>query len=305
MTTSSEVFISTDLVGMDKGLHTISIFENWQASYDNEPLGLTPSAALCLSALLSLRDRLTTTVDRDEAILQIHNEANARGMQATEFYVRDSLQHHDRIRRSSESLLLRKTSRLYPYLYSLGNIGAKRILFCSNVQVIDGGMKAIETLYPDDENLEQREQLFKEFLKEYRHRETNHEIGRTTKQTSERLSEQTLEIPDTKEAVKKEKPKKVKYVHESSVQEQKDYVAEVRSGYTPFKEYAEVALDYMYGIQIGENTSEGELLELLKDAGYNPFKSDVDVMILEFCKKGIFKKTKLNGTEKIVYVRFN
>ena len=325
MDLAKEIFISTDLVGLDSGLHNISVFEDWQATYDSEPLGLTPIDALCLSALMSLQGILTTTEVRDEKILQLHEEAAERGMDLTEFYAKSSLQYHDRVRRSEEHTILKENSRLYPYIYSLGIIGAKRLLFCSNVQVIDSGLQAIENLFPDADDEEQQLQgkLLKEFLKEYRRRESSGRIeqennaafisakiiNRVREQKPEHITKQTTQqTTKLPKPIKKTKPNRDNYTPVSDKREQKDYIAEVRGKYSPIAEYLNLAKAYIYNKPIGDKISKNDLEKLVRDQGYIPNLADIDVLLLEFSKGGVIKKTfdmQENSQSAIVFVRFN
>ena len=318
---SKEIFVTTDLVGIGGQLSTLSVYEDWRVTYEEpsriDTIDIPAESALCLSAIMSLCDKLTSVSDRDEEMERLRIKSLERGMNPTTFFTVDTDIIHDRKRRSAESLLTKKNFVVYPNLFVIGFIGAKKLFLCRNVQFVYNGLDIINHAYLDEEQEALSNATQKQFLKEYRNRELDYEakkleiavIPRDKKPIKKVPIEEGTPIEDTTEqAFISQADEATLDLTEVSVQTQTEYIAELVAKYTPADEYARSMIKYIFDLDNGVIFDEKQLEDFVKEQGFSPNPADIGRILLSSARLGWFKKSfvgEAKKTEQVKLVRFN
>jgi hypothetical protein len=314
-----DVFIGEQTVTPAGELASIEVTHNWDVLYSGYRLDFRPEEALCLSAILSMPDKLTTARSRIAAIKQTHELALEKEMPTIEIIDSETGDLKRESRLSAEARLVQRKTPLSNYLIRIGHIGAKMILFCRNMNDVEVGLQIVSD-YAEQEHPEFKTKFTNEFLREFRSREVAYERDPTKININQPKIVNAVQAPDPRDVIKKTakpvkpnqkkvlgkgivkkqeqatKPIKPKYDHNTSPVPKN----ELQPGFTDVSEYAGAMLDYIK--EIGSEPFDIEQLILWAEKqGYNPNRGEVErVVLLKASRESLVKRTNVYITNKQV-----
>jgi hypothetical protein len=318
-----DIFIGEQTVTPAGELASIEVTHNWDVLYSGYRLDFRPEEALCLSAILSMPDRLTTARSRTAAIKQTHELALEKNMPTIEIIDSETGDLNRERRLSAEARLVQRKTPLSNYLIRIGHIGAKMILFCRNMSDVEVGVQIVGD-YAEQEHPEFKTKFTNEFLREFRSREVAYERDPAKFEIDIPKIVPAVQAPDPRDVIKKTqkktakpvkpnqkkglgkdivkkqaqttKPLKPKYDHDTSPVPKN----ELQPGFTDVSEYAGAMVEHIK--EIGSEPFDIDDLEKwAKERGYNPNRGEIErIVLLAAAKASLVKRTRVQDTNKEV-----
>lgn len=295
------VFIEEELVTVDGAHATVGVTRDLQTIYDGriQPF-FTADSALCLAGLLKYPNKLLFSRDRVKAMIDIVNEHDVDISSSSIFSEAGKLvESADKVRKPAERDLYVKPP-ISGNVFSLGHVGAKQLVFVTNMGTIEGGLRIIDDEFGHDTREQNR--YMTQFKKQYHEKELQ----------AKKVSEQVTNFPQSTQ----KEPKTVKRnVRPSRTKIPQDDVEFYRQKsetesltFTDPRIFLGEVLGLIEMLPNGEEVDFNAIVSLLRERDPNLMPGAAHVFYKEAARKGLVKKQNLveptKGTTTI-YVRFN
>jgi hypothetical protein len=318
-----DIFIGEQTVTPAGELASIEVTHNWDVLYSGYRLDFRPEEALCLSAILSMPDRLTTARTRTVAIKQTHELALEKEMPAIAIIDSETGDLNRERRLSAEARLVQRKTPLYNHLIRIGHIGAKMILFCRNMNDVEVGVQIVSD-YAEKEHPEFKTKFTNEFLREFRSREVAYERDKAKVNIDKPKTIPAVQAPDPRDIIKKTQKKAAESVEPNQkkglgkgrvkkqaqttkpIKPMYDHVTspvpknELQPGFTDVREYAGGMLDYIK--EIGNKPFDiDDLVKWAEEQGFHPNRFEIERrVLLEAARRSLVKRTNVDEPNKTV-----